>query len=171
MGTSSQNGDQHIEWSYRLDTHTCCQRPVDIKVHEFKAGLKSIIAKDYTIGYASAYETFKQKFLTEIIDEDLRENVRIHLPTKNSLRSACYRARALPKAPLNRSDIDLELLDICKDEYLIYRLQHKGGCLPFRNCETVNRIFQCKIQVRWWKLQDNTSFVLSNHDLYVSKYK
>ena len=92
---------------------------MDIKVQEFKTGLKSVVAKDFTVGCVSAYESFKQKFLSDIMDEDLRENVRIHLPTKDSLKSACYRARALPKAPLNRSDIDLELLDICKDEYLI----------------------------------------------------
>ena len=90
-----------------------------MKVQEFKTGLKSVVAKDFTVGCVSAYESFKQKFLSDIMDEDLRENVRIHLPTKDSLKSACYRARALPKAPLNRSDIDLELLDICKDEYLI----------------------------------------------------
>ena len=87
------------------------------------------MALDYRSMYASIYDRAKTEILQSIMDINLRERVRLALPSRARLRSAANAARRLPTAPKSFEDIDLTILNDEKidiSRYIIAEDKNEG---------------------------------------------
>ena len=98
-------------YMYDLDTHTCTQDKVEVYKHKFRTGVKNTMHTDFRAKYKNFYDDEKKKILDEVEDENLKERLRISLPSYMNLRSASYKARCVPTAPKELSEIDLSILE------------------------------------------------------------
>ena len=70
-----------------------------------------IIASNFSIIFtiifilSQVYDQVRRELLSSISSQDIRERLIRELPSKDSLRTAAYAARCVPKAPVTHDDI------------------------------------------------------------------
>ena len=112
LQTEVDNEGKHsIVYMYNEDRHTCHQDATDVYEQKFRNIVKGKMATDYRTLYAAIYDKAKNEMLQNIEDMNLRERIRLALPTRASLRSAAMAARRVPIAPKTFEDIDLQKLN------------------------------------------------------------
>ena len=112
LQTEVDNEGKHsIVYMYNEDRHTCHQDATDVYEQKFRNIVKGKMATDYRTLYAAIYDKAKNEMLQNIEDINLRERIRLALPTSASLRSASMAARRVPIAPKTFEDIDLQKLN------------------------------------------------------------
>ena len=117
------------EGKHSIDRHTCHQDSMDVYEQKFRNIVKGQMALDYRSMYASIYDRAKTEILKSILDTNLRERVRLALPSRARLRSAANAARRLPTAPKSFEDIDLTILNdekIDVSQYIIAEEKNDG---------------------------------------------
>ena len=122
-------GKHSIVYMYSMDRHTCYQDSIDVYEQKFRNAVKGQMALDYRSMYASIYDRAKAEILQSIMDINLRERVRLALPSRARLRSAANAARRLPTAPKSFEDIDLTILNDEKidiSRYIIAEDKNEG---------------------------------------------
>ena len=74
---------------------------------KFRSKIKEILADDFKAKFIQIYMKVKMELLESINDQNLKEHVRLALPSANSLRSA----KKLPTAPKKLEDVDFEIIN------------------------------------------------------------
>ena len=105
------DGKHNIVYMFNLDRHTCHQDPTDVYEQKFRNTVKGQMATDYRTMYSAIYDKAKNDILQSINDVNLKERVRLALPSRAGLRSAAMAARRLPIAPKSFEEVDLKVLN------------------------------------------------------------
>ena len=101
------DGKHNIVYMFNLDRHTCHQDATDVYEQKFRNAVKRHMATDYR----TMYDKAKNEILKSITNNNLKERVRLALPSRAGLRSAAMAARRLPIAPKSFEDVDLKVLN------------------------------------------------------------
>ena len=102
-----------IKYPMKTCMPTCRQDQTHVIDLKFRNKIKELASNNFKFDYGQTFGKEKKNLLKSITDIDLRERVRMILPTQEEFRSAAYRAKkkGIPVAPRRLEDLDFSLLN------------------------------------------------------------